>query len=203
MLFTYNFLIGLRDRPKIVPRSTRWTCLLYTVGLLGRGISPSHGLYLHIEQDKHIIHAHSTDIHVRTHDPSVRASEDSSCLRPRGHCDRHVLLMHVWIATAKNKILSTLTSGPFRRKRLSINTRIPAFSLKTSVIQTECGEHLYSSLVIFFNLCRTALHCTALTQDNLHHFLFNGCLFTLWYILFNIVDLVMDATPENIYCIQS
>jgi hypothetical protein len=25
---------------------------------------------------------------MRTHDPSVRASEDSLCLRPRGHCDR-------------------------------------------------------------------------------------------------------------------
>jgi hypothetical protein len=36
------------------------------------------------------INAH-TDIHAlsgfRTHEPSVRASEDSSCLRPRGHCD--------------------------------------------------------------------------------------------------------------------
>jgi peptide methionine sulfoxide reductase MsrA len=33
-----------------------------------------------------------TDIHdlseIQTHDPSVRASEDSSCLRLRGHCDR-------------------------------------------------------------------------------------------------------------------
>jgi hypothetical protein len=32
-----------------------------------------------------------TDIHAssgnRTHDPSVRAGEDGSCLRPRGHCD--------------------------------------------------------------------------------------------------------------------
>jgi hypothetical protein len=27
---------------------------------------------------------------IRTHDPSVRASEDSSCLRPLGHCDRSV-----------------------------------------------------------------------------------------------------------------
>jgi hypothetical protein len=39
------------------------------------------------------INAHNTDIHalsgVRTHDPSVQASEDSSCLRARGHCDRH------------------------------------------------------------------------------------------------------------------
>jgi hypothetical protein len=25
---------------------------------------------------------------IRTHDPSVRASEDSSCIRPRDHCDR-------------------------------------------------------------------------------------------------------------------
>jgi hypothetical protein len=33
-----------------------------------------------------------SDIHalsgIRTHDPNVRASEDSSCLRPRGRCDR-------------------------------------------------------------------------------------------------------------------
>jgi hypothetical protein len=39
------------------------------------------------------IDAHNTDIHavsgIRTHDPSVLLSEDSSCLRPRGHCDWH------------------------------------------------------------------------------------------------------------------
>jgi hypothetical protein len=33
-----------------------------------------------------------TDIHatsdIRTHDPNVRAGEDSSCLRLRGHCDQ-------------------------------------------------------------------------------------------------------------------
>jgi hypothetical protein len=55
-----------------------------SVGLLGRGISTSQGRYLH----KHRINA---DIHVwsaiRTHDLSVRTSEDSSCLRPRGPCD--------------------------------------------------------------------------------------------------------------------
>jgi hypothetical protein len=54
-----------------------------TVGLLGRVISPSQGRYLHTGQHKHRINAH-TDIHasngIRTHDPSVRASEDSSCL---------------------------------------------------------------------------------------------------------------------------
>jgi hypothetical protein len=35
---------------------------------------------------------HIANIHalgrIRTHDPSVRASEDSSCHRPRGYCDR-------------------------------------------------------------------------------------------------------------------
>jgi hypothetical protein len=62
-----------------------------TVGLLGRALSPSQGRYLHTGQHKHRINA-QTDIHalsgIRTHDPSFRASEDSSCLRMRGHCDR-------------------------------------------------------------------------------------------------------------------
>jgi hypothetical protein len=48
-------------------------------------------VYLHTRQFKHRINAH-TDIHalsgIRTQDPSVRDSEDSSCFRPRGHCDR-------------------------------------------------------------------------------------------------------------------
>jgi hypothetical protein len=34
---------------------------------------------------------HTPDIHalcgIRTHDPSFRTSEDSSCLRPLGYCD--------------------------------------------------------------------------------------------------------------------
>jgi hypothetical protein len=58
-----------------------------SVGLLGRGISMSQGLYLQTGQHKHRINAH-TDIHassgIEDHDPSFRASEDSSCLRLRG-----------------------------------------------------------------------------------------------------------------------
>jgi hypothetical protein len=38
------------------------------------------------------INAHNTNFHApsgnRTHNPSVRAGEDSSCFRPRGYCDR-------------------------------------------------------------------------------------------------------------------
>jgi hypothetical protein len=62
--------------------------ILYPIGLLGLGISR----YLHTGYHKHRINAHNTHIHasrgIRTQDPSVRASEYSSCLRPRGHCDR-------------------------------------------------------------------------------------------------------------------
>jgi hypothetical protein len=65
----------------------------HTVGLLGRGISPSKGRYLHTGQHKHTINAH-TDIHalsgIRTHDSRVRESDDSSCFRLRGHCDRQL-----------------------------------------------------------------------------------------------------------------
>jgi hypothetical protein len=61
--------------------SLQFLNLRHSAGLLGRVISPSQSRYLT-----------QTDIHassgIRTHDPSVRASEDRSCLRPRGHCDR-------------------------------------------------------------------------------------------------------------------
>jgi hypothetical protein len=64
-----------------------------SIGFLGRGISPSQCLYLHTEKHKHRINAYNTDIHAlsgnRTHDPSVRASEDSSCLRPHGYRNLH------------------------------------------------------------------------------------------------------------------
>jgi hypothetical protein len=50
-----------------------------SVGLLGRGISPSQGRYLQTQQHKQGINA-QTDRHassgIRAHDPSVRESED-------------------------------------------------------------------------------------------------------------------------------
>jgi hypothetical protein len=68
--------------------------ILYTVGRTPwTRISPSQSRYLHTGQHKHRINAH-TNIHalsgIRTHDPSVQASEDSSCLRLRGPCDRRL-----------------------------------------------------------------------------------------------------------------
>jgi hypothetical protein len=68
--------------------------ILYKVGYLGRGMSPSQGLYLNTEEDKQRTNAHNKDIHVlsgiQTHDPSVRASEDSSFFRRHSHCDRRL-----------------------------------------------------------------------------------------------------------------
>jgi hypothetical protein len=69
--------------------------ILYKVGPLGRGISSSQGCYIHSEQHEYRINAHNANIHalsgIRTQDPSVWVSEDSSSLRPRCHCDRRYL----------------------------------------------------------------------------------------------------------------
>jgi hypothetical protein len=79
-----------------------------SVGLLGREISPSQGRYLHTEQYKHRINAYNTDIHassmIQIHDPSVRASEDGSCLRPCGLCDRPVENMVPEISAISNPL---------------------------------------------------------------------------------------------------
>jgi hypothetical protein len=68
-----------------------------TVGLLGRVISPSQNLYLNTGQHKQDKRIHTPNINalsgVRTHDNSVRASEDSSRLRPRGYSDRQILAL--------------------------------------------------------------------------------------------------------------
>jgi hypothetical protein len=92
--FIYSFIHHLLYSPLFGPGVFFSFVILFTqtAGLLGRVISPSQGLYPHTGQHKHRINAH-TDIHalsgIRTHDLSVRASEDSSRLRPRGHRDRY------------------------------------------------------------------------------------------------------------------
>jgi hypothetical protein len=69
---------------------------IYTqsVGLLGRVICPLQGFYLNTGQHKHRINTHTPNIHalsgIGTHEHSVRASEDSSCLRPLGYRDRSI-----------------------------------------------------------------------------------------------------------------
>jgi hypothetical protein len=69
------------------------------VGLLGRGIGPMQGLYLHrtTQHRKTWTHIHASS-RIRTHDPSVRAAEDSTCLRPLGHWDQRVVYVTVGIS---------------------------------------------------------------------------------------------------------
>jgi hypothetical protein len=59
--------------------------LSQAVGLLGRVISSSQGLYLNTNTEK----LSQTSMSRVGFKPRVRASEDSSCFRPRGHCDQH------------------------------------------------------------------------------------------------------------------
>jgi hypothetical protein len=77
---------------------------IHTAGLLGRVISPSQGRYLHTGQHKHRINAHRhthASSGIRTHDPRVRASEDSSYLIPRGHRDRRYIYWEVFVFITK------------------------------------------------------------------------------------------------------
>jgi hypothetical protein len=60
----------------------------HLVGLLRLGFSPSQGQYLHTTEQHRKTRTHiHTSSEIRTHDPSVRAVEDCTCLRPRGHWD--------------------------------------------------------------------------------------------------------------------
>jgi hypothetical protein len=56
---------------------------------------------------------HTPNIHalsgIPAHDPSVRASEDSSCLRPRGHCDR--LTLALLICMQQVELVATYRNG--------------------------------------------------------------------------------------------
>jgi hypothetical protein len=106
----YSFIYQWLHSPLLSPGL--FFCLVInftqTVGLLGRVISPSQGRYLHTGQHKCRMNA-PTDIRISsgilTHDPSSRASEDSSCLRRRFHCDLHKELYgaeNIYVFKARN-----------------------------------------------------------------------------------------------------
>jgi hypothetical protein len=67
--------------------------ILYTVGRNSLTGSARHKATTYTQNNTDIEWTH-TYIHalsgIRTHDPSVRVSEDSSCLRPCSHWDQHI-----------------------------------------------------------------------------------------------------------------
>jgi hypothetical protein len=93
-----------------------------SVGLLGRASSPSQDRYLHTGQDKHRITAH-TKIRalsgIRNHDPSVRAGEEISCIRPRGHRNRPFWIS--WPIFVQTSVICILSSSSIVSKWRSID----------------------------------------------------------------------------------
>jgi hypothetical protein len=68
-----------------------WTSAASSVSvvLLGRGISPSQGRYLHTKEHKHRVNAQTSMPRVGF---ELTAGEDGSCIRQRDHCDRHIYI---------------------------------------------------------------------------------------------------------------
>jgi hypothetical protein len=72
-----------------------WLLFQFPKPIHNRGISSSQGRYLHT--DTRALSG------IRTHDPSVLASEDSSCLKPRSHCDRQASMLVMINSTVRRK----------------------------------------------------------------------------------------------------
>jgi hypothetical protein len=88
-LWRYSPYLGLGLPPWNSPFHFSFLDLRRSIGLLGRVISSSQGLYLYTNTEKHtlILNIHALS-GIRTHDHGFRASEDSACLRPLGYRDR-------------------------------------------------------------------------------------------------------------------
>jgi hypothetical protein len=67
---------------------------------------------------------------IRTHDPSVSAGEDSSCLRSRGHCDRPS-----YSIAPKKKMKVSNTQHPLRIKRGGASASLQHISLLSEPFQ--------------------------------------------------------------------
>jgi hypothetical protein len=90
-LFYLSIYLPMGLQPFVGPWLLLSFLIFYTVGRTPwTGISPSRGHYLHTQDSTNTEKTH-IDIHasygILTHDPSVWAGEDSSCLRPYGRCD--------------------------------------------------------------------------------------------------------------------
>jgi hypothetical protein len=93
----YFFFYSLALHPQFGPWPTSmkfhfgFLDLRQSVGLLGREISSSQGIYLYTNTQTLKICALSG---FRTHDPGLRANEDSACLRPHDYRDRSTSVLH-------------------------------------------------------------------------------------------------------------
>jgi hypothetical protein len=155
-----------------------WTLAAFSVswhytqstGLLGQGISPSQDLYPHT--------AH-TDIHasrgIRTHDPSIRAGEDSSCLRPGGHCDRLISNHPIIIRPNQNQQIGWVTSSEILNKSktflkeystISIPKLISRIAAATNCLGVSSGASQVSEVFtrVTGSLTRLGPHNSLITE---------------------------------------
>jgi hypothetical protein len=85
-----------------------------------------------------------TDVHalsaIRTHEPSVRASEDILCLTPRGHCDRlYPVLLVKYYHSRSVSHESPRESSVTLVKAADFRSGIGSWNIKnTKVERTEC-----------------------------------------------------------------
>jgi hypothetical protein len=92
-LWRYSHNLGLGLTPWTSPFHFVLLELTHSVGLFGRVISSSQGLYLYTNTEKRArTNTHTLNIHalsrIGTHDPGFRASKDLACLRRLGYHDR-------------------------------------------------------------------------------------------------------------------
>jgi hypothetical protein len=88
VLFSCFLFFFSKGHPWNIFVSLQFLNLGQSVGLLGKVISLSQDRYL--TQTELNVHKHPCLSKIRTYDPGVRASEDSSCLRPLGYRDRRM-----------------------------------------------------------------------------------------------------------------
>jgi hypothetical protein len=92
-LWRYSPNFGLGLPPLNSPFHYGLLDLRHPVGLLGRVISSSQGLYLYIDIEKraqtHTNTTHHAPNGIRNHDPGFRASKDIARLGPLSYRDRH------------------------------------------------------------------------------------------------------------------
>jgi hypothetical protein len=110
---------------------------IYTVGLLGRGISPSQGHYLHTEQHKHRINAHRHPCLGWNSNPRSQCSSGRRRLvpGPRVQCDR---LNADSVGKINSRSTKRVLNGPYKLRRFTL-VNIHQFSLPLT------SEHFIST----------------------------------------------------------